>query len=151
MTVRSEIAQGDSEELARRLLAGPPARAAALRARPHRGAAPRFGRGRPGANLDEMKQRLTEILPRAPHFTAQWLGSHGRRLPKGAHHDSATGRYVEKPSSMPRPSRPGMGFDDVTPFSILPVTDTASSSRSGLGGRRRSIAPLCVVMSTEPL
>jgi len=38
---------------------------------------------------------LTEILPRAPHFTAHWLGAHGKQLPKAAHYDPASGRYVE--------------------------------------------------------
>jgi hypothetical protein len=45
----------------------------------------------------ERVYELTEILPRAPHFTAHWLGKHGRKLPTAAHYDSATGRYVESP------------------------------------------------------
>ena len=43
----------------------------------------------------ERVYELTEILPRAPHFTAHWLGKHGRQLPKGARYDAASGRYVE--------------------------------------------------------
>ena len=42
----------------------------------------------------ERVYELTEILPKAPHFTAHWLGKHGRQLPKAAAYDAATGRYV---------------------------------------------------------
>ena len=37
---------------------------------------------------------LTEILERVPHFTAHWLGQHGRQLPPAARYDATTGRYV---------------------------------------------------------
>jgi hypothetical protein len=37
---------------------------------------------------------LTEILERAPHFTAHWLGQHGRQLPPAARYDATVGRYV---------------------------------------------------------
>lgn len=43
----------------------------------------------------ERVYELTEILPRAPHFTAHWLGRHGKQLPKAARYDPASGRYVE--------------------------------------------------------
>ncbi|HZO10089.1 MAG TPA: nuclear transport factor 2 family protein [Myxococcota bacterium] len=42
----------------------------------------------------ERVYELTEILPRKPHFTAHWLGRHGRELPPAATYDAATGRYV---------------------------------------------------------
>ena len=41
----------------------------------------------------ERVYELTEILPRAPHFTAHWLGKHGKKLPDDARYDSKTGRY----------------------------------------------------------
>lgn len=41
----------------------------------------------------ERVYELTEILPRAPHFTAHWLGKHGKKLPVEASYDSVTGRY----------------------------------------------------------
>jgi len=37
---------------------------------------------------------VTEILERAPHFTAHYLAKHGKQLPKSALYDAATGRYV---------------------------------------------------------
>jgi hypothetical protein len=42
----------------------------------------------------ERVYELTEILPRDPHFTAHWLGEHGKKLPPEATYDPATGRYV---------------------------------------------------------
>lgn len=41
----------------------------------------------------ERVYELTEVLPRAPHFTAHYLGKHGKKLPDGATYDSKTGRY----------------------------------------------------------
>ena len=41
----------------------------------------------------ERVYELTEILPRAPHFTAHYLGKHGKKLPASASYDSATGEY----------------------------------------------------------
>ncbi len=37
---------------------------------------------------------LTEILERAPHFTAHYLAKHGKQLPPAARYDAATGRYA---------------------------------------------------------
>ncbi|MFO0690200.1 MAG: nuclear transport factor 2 family protein [Myxococcota bacterium] len=37
---------------------------------------------------------ITEILDRAPHFTAHYLAKHGKQLPAAARYDAATGRYV---------------------------------------------------------
>lgn len=42
----------------------------------------------------ERVYELTETLPRAPHFTAHWLGKHGRQLPPEATYDPQTGRYL---------------------------------------------------------
>ena len=42
----------------------------------------------------ERVYELTEILPRAPHLTAHYLGEHGKRLPASASYDPATGRTV---------------------------------------------------------
>jgi len=53
------------------------------------------GRWRIAYGEYERVYELTEILPRAPHFTAHWLGTHGRQLPKGARYDASSGRYVE--------------------------------------------------------
>lgn len=41
----------------------------------------------------ERVYELTEILPRVPHFTAHYLGEHGRKLPASASYDPATGEY----------------------------------------------------------
>jgi hypothetical protein len=41
----------------------------------------------------ERVYELTEILPRAPHFTAHYLGKHGKKLPESATYDSKTGEY----------------------------------------------------------
>ena len=41
----------------------------------------------------ERVYELTEILPRDPHFTAHWLGRHGKKLPDSAIYDPKTGRY----------------------------------------------------------
>lgn len=37
---------------------------------------------------------ITEILDRAPHFTAHYLAKHGKQLPPAARYDATTGRYV---------------------------------------------------------
>jgi hypothetical protein len=42
----------------------------------------------------ERVYELTEILDREPHFTAHYLGKHGKKLPSEATYDSATGRYT---------------------------------------------------------
>lgn len=37
---------------------------------------------------------ITEILERAPHFTAHYLAKHGKQLPAAARYDATTGRYT---------------------------------------------------------
>jgi hypothetical protein len=37
---------------------------------------------------------ITEVLDRAPHFTAHYLAKHGKQLPAAARYDATTGRYV---------------------------------------------------------
>lgn len=37
---------------------------------------------------------ITEILDRAPHFTAHYLAKHGKQLPPAARYDATTGRYL---------------------------------------------------------
>lgn len=40
----------------------------------------------------ERVYEMTEILPRPPHFTAHYLGAHGKKLPDSARYDPTTGR-----------------------------------------------------------
>lgn len=52
------------------------------------------GRWKISYGVYERVYELTEILPRAPHFTAHYLGKHGKKLPASASYDPVTGEYA---------------------------------------------------------
>ena len=51
------------------------------------------GRWRISHGVYERVYELTETLPRKPHFSAHYLGEHGKKLPADAAYDPTTGKY----------------------------------------------------------